>query len=290
MAKKNFFEEEYQASRGDPKRFWRNINSIIPNNKSKPSHINLNNENNKDIDSEKVSDYINTFFTTIGPKLAAKNKKKWKYYGLESENIIENIKFNRGELLLLIDNIDISKSSGFQNISSKCLKDALSVLVSQLLYIFEQSYKLGIFPDDWKKATIVPLYKGGLKENVSNYRPVSLLPIPGKLLEKIIHDNIMIFFEKNKLISDMQNGFRKNHSTLSSIVDFTSDIYNSINNKEITLAAFIDLKKAFDTVNHKILMEKLNYLGIKGKLLYWILDYLSNRKQATICNNNLSKN
>ena len=99
----------------------------------------------------------------------------------------------------------------------------------------------------------------------------------------------MSFFEKNNLISNMQNGFRKNRSTLSSIVDFTSDIYKSINNKEITLAAFIDLKKAFDTVNHKILMEKLNYLGIKGSCLNWILDYLKNRSQITICNSVISQ-
>ena len=109
-------------------------------------------------------------------------------------------------------------------------------MVTQLLYIFEQSYKLGKFPDTWKKVTIVPLFKGGLKENVSYYRPVSLLPVPGKLLEKMIHDHniIMKYFKQNKLISDMQNGFRKNHSTLSSIVDFTGDIYKSINEKEIT--------------------------------------------------------
>ena len=110
---------------------------------------------------------------------------------------MEDVKFNRGVLLLLIDNIDTTKSSGFQNISSKCLRDTLSVLVSQLLYIFKQSYKLGIFPTDWKKASILPLFKGGVKENVSNYRPVSILPIPGKLSERIIHDHIMTFFEKN---------------------------------------------------------------------------------------------
>ena len=260
LAKKIFFKDEYLASKNDPKRFWRNINRIIPNNKSKPNHINLTDGDKGDVNPEEVSNYINTFFTTIGPSLAAKHNIKWKYHGIESREVIDEIKFSKGELLLLIDNIDITKSSGFHNISSKCLRDALSVLFSQLMYIFEQSYKLGVFPNEWKNATIVPLFKGGVKENVSNYRPVSLLPIPGKLLERVIHDHIMTFFEKNNLISNMQNGFRKNRSTLSSVIDFTSDIYKSINNKKITLAAFIDLKKAFDTVNHNILMEKLNYL------------------------------
>ena len=82
----------------------------------------------------------------------------------------------------------------------------------------------------------------------------------------------MTFFEKNELLSEKENGFWKNHSTLSSVIDFTSDIFKPINNKDITLAAFIDLKTAFDTVNHKILMDKLRYLGIKGNCLNWILD------------------
>ena len=181
------------------------------------------NEKHEDNDSKNISDYIDKFLTIIGPNLASKNSEKWKYHGVESLDIIEDVYFHKGELLLLIDSIDTTKSSGFQKISSKCLKDALSVLVTQLLYIFKQSYKLGIFPKDWKKATIVPLFKGGVKENLSNYRPVTLLPIPGKLLERIIHDHMMTFFEKNN--SEMQNGLRKNHSTLSSIVDFTSDIY-----------------------------------------------------------------
>ena len=142
------------------------------------------NDDKEDVHPEQVSNYINKLFTTIGPSLASKHSVSWKYHGLESKEVIEEIKFNRGELLLLIDNIDITKSSGFHNISSKCLRDALSVLASQLLYIFVQSYKLGIFPNEWKNATIVPLFKGGVKENVSNYRPVSLLPIPGKLFEE----------------------------------------------------------------------------------------------------------
>ena len=159
---------------------------------------------------------------------------------------------------------------------------------SQLTHIFELSIKHSIFPDNWKIATIVPLFKGGKKSDVSNYRPVSLLPIPGKILEKIIHNHMTNFFENNNLLSNHQGGFRKNHSTLGSINDLTTDIFNSINNKEITLATFFDLKKAFDTVNHKILIKKLDKMGIKGDLLCLVENYLNNRYQKTICNNALS--
>ena len=113
-------------------------------------------------------------------------------------------------------------------------------------------------------ATIEPIFKGGNKEEVSNYRPVSLLPITGKIFEKILHYQLVNCLDENNFLSDRQNGFRKERSNLGSIVNFTSDIFEAINAKKYTLATFIDLKKAFDTVNHKILLEKLYLSGIKG--------------------------
>ena len=188
----------------------------------------------------------------------------------------------------MIDEIDITKSSGIDNISSKCLKDALSVLVPHVCHIFNLSIEFNTFPQRWKLATIVPLYKGGGNDAVSNYRPVSLLPIPGKILEKLIHDHIMKFFENNNILSEYQFGFRKNHSTTDSIATLVDNILHSVNDGKVTLAAFIDFKKAFDTVNHNILLEKLFYMGIRGPLLTWIKHYLSNRIQRTICNGKLS--
>ena len=288
-AKRNYLEEEFLSSKKDPKRFWRNIYSIIPNNKnSKKGKIHLNDDEGNSISYDNTANYINDFFSNIGPNLAKKYDKEWTFFDRESENQLNDLKFNKGILIDFIKNIEINKSSGLDKISSKCLKDALMVLSSQLAHIFEISIKNGMFPNEWKKGTIVPLYKGGNREDVSNYRPVSLLPIPGKLLEHFIHDHITEFFEANNLLCSHQGGFRKGHSTLNTISDFTADIFNAINKKEITVAVFIDLKKAFDTVNHSILLKKLCKMGIKGQILDWILDYLKGRSQKTICNGNLS--
>ena len=112
------------------------------------------------------------------------------------------------------------------------------------------------------------------KEDVSDYRPVSLLPVPGKIIEKLVHDHIMKFFTENDSLCEKQNGFRPGHSTTNSIINLTNDIYNATNCGQVTVAAFIDLKKAFDTVNHKILLEKLNYMGIRKETLIWIENYL----------------
>ena len=173
-------------------------------------------------------------------------------------------------------------------LSSKVLKDAFLVLTLQLVYLFNLSLQTGIFPPKWKIATVVPLFKGGTRVEVSNYRPISLLPLPGKLLEEIVHGRISLFLENNNLLCDEQYGFRKNRSTTHSIVNLTNSIFDAVNKQETCLAIFIDLKKAFDTVNHSILLRKIEHLGIKGDLLRWVSNYLHKRVQRTFANNALS--
>ena len=290
-AKTDFLENEFINSKGDPKRFWKNIYSILPKStiEKQKDTIHLKNENGINVDINETSEFINEFFTNIGPNLANKINDSWEYYGNIELDSINDFTINRGLVHLFINEIDVSKSSGIDYISSRCLKDALLELNTQICYIFDISIAQGIFPDLWKVATVVPLFKGGTKEDISNYRPVSLLPVPGKILEKLIHNQMMTFFNKNSILCENQNGFRPNHSTLNSIANLTNDIYESINNGKVILAAFIDLKKAFDTVNHEILIKKLEHMGIRENSLKWIKSYLSNRFQRTICNNKLSK-
>ena len=125
-----------------------------------------------------------------------------------------------------------------------------------------------------------------MEDNVSNYRPVSLLPITGKISEKIVHGHITDFFEKFHSVCKFQGGIWKNHSKLVSLSKCTTDTFNTINNKKTTIATFFVLKTAFDTVNHKNIIKKLYAMGIKGGLLDWVQTYLNTRFQNTICNNN----
>ena len=158
------------------------------------------------------------------------------------------------------------------------------VMITQLVFIFNMSSLKSEFPCDWKNATIIPLFKGGNKNTVSNYRPVSLLPLPGKMLEKIVHRGLTNFIENNDLLSNNQSGFRKNYSTTKSIIDLNDIIFENMNNSNVTAAVFIDLRKAFDTVDHSILLKKLEKFGIKNEIFMCCKNYLSNRKQKTLVN------
>ena len=291
-ARANFFEEEERNSRDDPKRFWRNISSAVPSKKTNNHNISLSNpNNNSDVKGECIPQFINKFFTTIGPNLAKDFKEdKWVYSGeVNSDTDIIDVHTDYEEVYNLCKEINVSKSSAIKNLSSKIIKDAFLVLVLQLVYLFNLSLEVKVFPYQWKTATVIPLFKGGNRRDVGNYRPISLLPLPGKILEKIVHNKLALFLDANKLLCEEQCGFRKGRSTLHSIVNLTDSLLSSINNRETCMAVFIDLTKAFDTINHSILIKKLEYLGIKGNLLLWITNYLHDRTQKTFANGSLSE-
>ena len=176
------------------------------------------------------------------------------------------------------------KSSGYSHLSSRVLKDSFLVLSANLAYLFNLSLATAIFPEDWKRATVVPLFKGGATSKVGNYRPVSLLPLPGKLLEKIVHLALLGHLENNGLLTDAQNGFRKNRSTVTGIANFSDDVLRAMNEAKVTVSAFIDLRKAFDTVNHSVLLQKLRHMGVGGMFLDWCTSYLRDRSQVTVGN------
>ena len=132
--------------------------------------------------------------------------------------------------------------------------------------IFNEYFSKGIFPDHMKLAIIVPFFKGGSKLEVSNYRPVSVLPIISKLLETLMLKPLTSFIEKNKIIYEHQFGFQKNRSTTLAVVDLYTKIVNTLDKGNYACSVFLDFAKAFDTVNHKILISKLENYGIRGTI------------------------
>ena len=184
----------------------------------------------------------------------------------------------------ITSNIKEYKSSGMSSISSKIWKVFANSYNDLFVHLYNLICTQAHYPDEWKIATVVPLPKTPNANKPGDLRPISLLPLPGKILEHHIHDSLQVHLDNNNLISKFQNGFRKNHSTQQTIFKYTTDLLLNNNNNETSIAIYIDFRKAFDTVNHKKLINKISKYGISQKLTKLLQSYLTNRKQQTIVN------
>ena len=145
--------------------------------------------------------------------------------------------------------------------------------------IFNSSLRLGTFPDRWKIARITPIYKSGAKDDTNNYWPISILSALSNLFENIAHDPLIDFLQSNKKLTQNQFAFHTLHSTITSLIGVSDHWYSNIDNKKANFALFLDLKKAFDTVDHEILISKLAKYGTTGIEKNWFKSYLTNRSQ-----------
>ena len=282
-AKSEFIKENLNKYEYNSKKFWENIKHLVPNKHRNNNTLYLKDKStNEAIDNEDTANFINNFFISVGPELDKNFDTTWHYDGQHTNAKFTDITAAQDEVVTLCNEINIYKSSAILNLSSRILKDAFLAVPGHLTHLFNLSLGSGSFPDDWKIATVIPLPKEGDPSDVNNLRPISLLPLPGKILEKIVHKQFLNYFENNNFISTNQGGFRPNHSTIDTVGAFTDDIFDGINDKKFTIAAFIDLKKAFDTVNYDILIKKLHYLGVRNKPLDWIKDY---QQSSTKCIN-----
>ena len=164
--------------------------------------------------------FFNSFFTNIGPNLNNKLPPSSDTNTIQESDVpLENIEMLSNEnVAALVKDIDICKSSGVSDVSSRLLKDGFIALIEQLTFIWNLSLKTGVFPDVWKVAMVRPIPKTGDLTNVNNIRPMSLTALPDKLLERYIHTNLVYFLEENKLLCKNQGGFRKKRSTTQSII------------------------------------------------------------------------
>ena len=160
------------------------------------------------------------------------------------------------------------------------MKKVYTGLVSPCVYIINLSLNTGIVPEAMKLAKVVPIFKNsGTNTIMKNYRPVSLLPVLSKVLERIVYNRLFHYLMKHKFFSASQYGFQPNRSTEYAILELQDRIMKIMNKKECCVGVFMDLSKAFDTLDHKILLDKLYHYGIRGVAHDWFRDYLSNRKQ-----------
>ena len=293
-SKKSYFETFFEENRSNIKKVWQGIKNIVNINKKQdilPSKLKFkNNFYSKDLD---IAECFNSFFTNIGNSVEEKIPKTDVSFSNFLKNKPNNSLFlkpvSENEVIDMIKNLNSSKASGPTSIPTNILKSFSASLANPLAKIINQSFSEGVFPSSLKLASICPIFKKKEKDKCENYRPISLLSNISKLFERAMHSRVYDFFEKYKLLYKNQFGFRKKHSTNHAILNIVEDIRKSLDNKSFVCGVFIDLEKAFDTVNHAILLKKLDFYGIRGLSNQWLTSYLSDRKQCVKFKNSSSK-
>ena len=288
-AKKAHYTSYFKENNKNSKKIWDGIKSIINTKNPKSTIINQLKIKGDIIDNPKqMSESFNSYFTSRGPdneksipKNPIANPDKYLNNRNDYEFIIAHT--SNEEILEIISGLE-NKSTGPQSIPVKLLKIIPDLILVPLSRIISTSFSSGIFPDALKISKVIPIHKGGSPEDLNNYRPISLLSIFDKIIEKMMHKRVYSFLEQNNILYQKQFGFRKNNSTTMSLLDITERIKETIDKKKFGCSIFIDLRKAFDTVNHSILLHKLEHYGIRGTALNWFKSYLSNRKQYVYIN------
>ena len=166
------------------------------------------------------------------------------------------------EILRSIPDLKIGKASGIEELSAEVLKISALAIVPYLQKLINQTFSQGEFPDCLKIAKVIPLFKSGSKTDVDNCRSISLLPILSKVLEKIMYNRLIKFLDKNDILYEKQFGFRSKHSTVDALMEITENI-RSATDEEFT-SIMLDLRKAFDTINHYRILEELSQCGVRG--------------------------
>ena len=178
-----------------------------------------------------------------------------------------------------IGKINAAKSPGYDGLSAKIIKLVANEISKPITQIFNQTFLTGNIPHQLKIALVTPIHESNEDNKFDNYRPSSVLTCFAKLLEKIMYKRLINFVEENNILSEHQYGFRKNRSTELAITEFIDEITKAIDKGQYTVGIFLDLSKAFDTINHTIVIKKWEYYGIRGIALKWFQNYLTNRKQ-----------
>ena len=286
-AKQNYFSSLISKYKNNSKKIWGVMKEISGKIKLKSSNLPkmLRVENEVFSEENEIANRFNEFFTNIGPTLANKitnAKKDFKdYLNPKLEN--KELTFEEFEKAFL--SLKRNKTTGYDGMNGNIIIDAYDEIKTHLFHVFKSSFKDGVFPDQLKIAKVIPAFKTGDSSTVGNYRPISILPIFSKTLERLMYNRIYSYLLDNKLLFQNQFGFQKNTSTEHAILNLVENITESFSDGKITLGVFIDLSKAFDTVDHKILLKKLQYYGISDLTKNWLKSYLSNRKQC-VCYSN----
>ena len=309
----------------DDYKFWRNkvislikrakrdqYQSFIENNKGKPGSIykifqevgagkglrkqstigSIKSDDSHTEDPNEIANAFNEFFVNIASKIkepventSHEKLREFCRQKLPADTKFEISNIEKEKVLKYLSNIDISKATGTDGIGPRLLKLAAPHIAEHVTFICNHSINNSVFPNKWKEAKVTPLHKGGPSEEVNNYRPISILPVLSKVLEKHVHDCLSDFLHNFKLLHKTQSGFRAGHSCETALIHMIDSWLHAIDNGQMIGVVLVDFKKAFDLVDHQILLSKLEIYGIKDEALQW---FKTQRRQQVYVNKSKS--
>ena len=291
-AKENYHRDKLIEFGHNKSKTWQIINEITSRkrkgNQNSPKSI-INGHGEKIEEPGKIASVLNEHFGTVGQKMADKIddsdlnscvKDPLEYIEVphtsDGQNLFEFDKIDVSQVKRVISGLQTKKACGYDSISNNILKNTTHVVAPYITTLFNSCIEQGSFPNIYKIAKVIPLFKGGDAKDVNCYRPISLLPAFGKLLEKLFSFQVVEYFEKFDLFCKQQFGFRKNYGTEYAILDITEKILKNLDSNLHTCSIFLNLAKAFDfeSVSHETLLKKLHKYGIRGKALALFRSYL----------------
>ena len=294
VSRKCHYQKYFEENKKNSRAIWQGIHDIVYSRKSKknntPSSLLID---GKTITNPKdIAENFNNFFTSIGTKLQNNipptRRQYFDYLKHPNPKTFFISPTTPDEIKNIINSIKSSKCVGPNSIPTKILhliKDKISIPLSELI---NKSFATGCFPNICKTAKVIPIFKTESRLLCNNYRPISLLSNISKIIEKIMYQRLNNFLEETNCFYNLQFGFRLNLSTNNALLSIIENIQTDLDNGDFAAGVFIDLKKAFDTVDHDILLKKLEYYGVRGLLKDWFQSYLKNRKQFVSVNNSTS--
>ena len=287
-AKERYYLGEFQKAGTDGRKIWKLINSLLGRNCSMDEIGEIDTKNGLISETSAVGEYVNNFFSTIGDVLAAKLNTKGTNFKNYNPNVtsveLGTLTADVEEVGAAIEQLPPKTSFGLDYISNKLIKLSAHALLKPLHHLYNLAATEGRFPSALKVARVIYLYKGGKKQEVGNWRPISLLSCVGKLFEKIINKKVMDHMDRGELWFRDQYGFREGHSTSDAILKLVSNIQEAIHKQKYVVCIFVDVAKAFNCLNPNILKEKLSWYNIVGGASKFISDYLSDRHQVSQIN------